>query len=124
MPKTTEADARFETVFFETVLRNNPSDTWTLEILGGLYTREGRIMDGLRVDRRLVRLQPLNPTAHYNLACSLALLKRPTEALRTLRQAVTLGYSDLEFMAEDPDLESLRAHPEFRRLLRGAAKSA
>lgn len=124
MPKTTEADARFETVFFETVLRNNPSDTWVLEILGGLYTREGRIMDGLRVDRRLVRLQPLNPTAHYNLACSLALLKRPADALRTLRQAVTLGYSDLEFMAEDPDLESLRELPEFRRLLRGAAKSA
>ncbi len=124
MPKTTEADARFETVFFETVLRNNPSDTWVLEILGGLYTREGRIMDGLRVDRRLVRLQPLNPTAHYNLACSLALLKRPADALRTLRQAVALGYSDLEFMAEDPDLETLRKLPEFRRLLRGTAKSA
>jgi Flp pilus assembly protein TadD len=117
MPKKIEADATFETGFFESILRHNPSDTAVLELLGGLYTRQGRIADGLRVDRRLVRLQPDNATAHYNLACSLALMKRTAAALRTLRRAVALGYHDLEFMAEDPDLASLRKHPEFRRLL-------
>jgi len=124
MAKTSEADARFETAFYESILRHNPSDAWVLELLGGLYTRQGRITDGLRVDRRIVRLQPRNPTARYNLACSLALLKRPAEALRALREAVALGYRDLEFMAEDPDLASLRTRPEFRRLLRGAPQSA
>jgi Flp pilus assembly protein TadD len=124
MPKKIEADATFETGFFESILRNNPSDITVLELLGGLYTRQGRIMDGLRVDRRLVRLQPDNATAHYNLACSLALTKRTADALRTLRRAVSLGYHDFEFMAEDPDLVSLRKHPEFRRLLVAPKASA
>ncbi len=124
MPKKSEADATFETGFFESILRNNPSDTTVLELLGGLYTRQGRISDGLRVDRKLVRLQPDNATAHYNLACSLALLKRNADALRTLRRAVALGYRDFEFMAEDPDLASLRENPEFRRLLVAPPTSA
>jgi Flp pilus assembly protein TadD len=88
-----------------------------IELLGGLYTKQGRIADGLRMDRRLVKLQPANPTAHYNLACSLALSKRHRDALRTLRHAIQLGYRDLDSMAQDPDLESLKAHPEFESLL-------
>lgn len=124
MPKASETDPAFETQFFESILRNNPSDTTVLELLGGLYTRQGRITDGLRVDRRLVRLQPTNATAHYNLACSLALVKRTADALRSLRRAVSLGYDDYEFMSEDPDLAGLREHPEFRRLLRGSPASA
>ena len=39
------------------------------------------------------------------------------EALETLNLAVDLGYRDLKWMMEDPDLTSLRNHPEFERLL-------
>ncbi len=88
-----------------------------VELLGGLYTRQGRIADGLKMDRKLVRLQPGNPTAHYNLACSLALSRRKNDALRMLRVAVHLGYKDLDWMQEDPDLEALRQHPQFVALL-------
>ena len=55
----------FEIGFFESVLRRNPRDTGVIEILGGLYTKDGRIDDGLKMDRRLVRLLPDNATAHY-----------------------------------------------------------
>ena len=117
MPKKIEADATFETGFFESILRHNPSDTAVLELLGGLYTRQGRIVDGLRVDRRLVRLQPDNATAHYNLACSLALSKRKSAALRSLHHAVALGYRDFDWMSQDPDLEDLKHHPAFLALI-------
>ena len=69
------------------------------------------------MDRRLVRLLPANATAHYNLACSLALSKRRTEALRSLQRAVELGYRDFDWMAQDPDLADLKEHPEFTALL-------
>jgi hypothetical protein len=69
------------------------------------------------MDRRLVRLQPDNATAHYNLACSLALCRRPSSALKSLRHAASLGYSDFVWMAEDPDLRSLRRRPDFQALL-------
>ena len=115
--KLSPSSSAFEIGFFESVLRRNPRYTDVIEILGGLYTKEGRVADGLRMDRRLVRLQPENSTAHYNLACSLALSKRPGDALRSLRDALELGYRDFSWMARDPDLAELQEHPEFVRML-------
>lgn len=114
MHKTTRH--AFEIQFFESILRRNPRDSDVIEILGGLYTKEGRIDEGLRMDRKLVRLKPDNATAHYNLACSLALKKRRAEAMRSLVRAVELGYKDLDWMLQDPDLDALKKHPAFRAL--------
>lgn len=114
---TRQSDHEFEIGFFESVLKRDPAYTEVIEILGGLYTKHGRIADGLRMDRRLVRLLPDNATAHYNLACSLALVKRKADALRALRQAVALGYRDFDWMQQDPDLEGLKNHPAFQALL-------
>ncbi len=118
MPKAKAHDPAFEISFYESVLRRNPGYTAVIEILGGLYTRQGRIADGLKMDRKLVRLQPSNPTAHYNLACSLALSKRKSAALTELKQAVQLGYRDFDWMQQDPDLEPLKNHPGFQELLK------
>jgi tetratricopeptide (TPR) repeat protein len=110
-------DTSFDIAFYESVLRRDPSYAEVAELLGGLYTKTGRIADGLKMDRKLVRLQPDNATAHYNLACSLALSKRPAAALASLTQAVALGYLDAAWMAEDPDLSTVRNRPEFEALL-------
>ena len=118
MPKARSHDPEFEIGFFESVLRRSPSDPAVVEILGGLYTRQGRIADGLKMDRKLVKLQPANPTAYYNLACSLALSKRKSDALAQLKRAVQLGYDDADWMQQDPDLEALKNHPEFQELLK------
>ncbi|TVR49976.1 MAG: hypothetical protein EA425_10935 [Puniceicoccaceae bacterium] len=113
-----ETDHSFEIQFFESLHRRAPKDPEVIEILGGLYTREGRITDGLKMDRKLVRLLPDNPTAHYNLACSLALKKRSADAVRALEKAIELGYNDTEWMLQDPDLHHLHKYPAFQRLLR------
>jgi hypothetical protein len=117
MAKDRNHDPEFEMRFFESVLRRNRAYTEVVEILGGLYTKHGRVADGLKMDRKLVKLQPANATAHYNLACSLALSKRKADALRSLRHAVALGYRDFDWMKQDPDLEELKAHPDFVSLL-------
>ena len=111
------SDSDFETRFFEAVHKRDPQFTDVIEILGGLYTRQGRVADGLKMDRKLVRLEPDNPTAHYNLACSLALSRRKAAALRALERAIALGYSDYDWMMQDPDFEGLKKHPEFQQLL-------
>ena len=110
-------DLEFETRFYESVLRRDRSYVDVIELLGGLYTKQGRVAEGLKMDRRLVRLQPRNATAHYNLACSLALSKRKPDALRSLHRAIELGYTDLEWMQQDPDLAGLKGDLEFERLL-------
>ncbi len=117
MAKTSRHDSQFEIEFFEAVHRRCPGYVDVVGLLGGLYTKAGRIADGLKMDRKLVRLEPENPTAHYNLACSLALCKKRPDALRSLRKALSLGYDDLDWMEQDPDLEILKQDPEFRQLL-------
>ena len=114
-PKSQDVD--YEIRFYEAVLRRDPGYALVVELLGGLYTRQGRIADGLRMDRKLVRLQPANATARYNLACSLALSRRTGDALRALREAVQLGYDDAAWMEQDPDLDALKGHPAFVGLL-------
>jgi hypothetical protein len=113
-----KSDPAFEIGFYESVLRRDPGYTEVIEILGGLYTKTGRIADGLKMDRKLVRLLPKNATAHYNLACSLALSKRKSDALRSLKAAVALGYDDFDWMSQDPDLEDLKNDPAFKGLLK------
>jgi tetratricopeptide (TPR) repeat protein len=117
-------DPAFEIGFFESILRRDPNYTEVVEILGGLYTKMGRIADGLKMDRKLVRLLPTNATAHYNLACSLALSKRPSEALESLQHAIDLGYSDADWMLQDPDLEELKGNPRFQKLLQRLEENA
>ena len=123
MPKKSVHDPEFEISFFESVLSREPSYVAVVELLGGLYTRQGRIAEGLKMDRKLVKLQPQNATAHYNLACSLALSKRKTDALRELQGAVTLGYRDFDWMQHDPDLEALKKHPKFQSLIESLKQS-
>jgi tetratricopeptide (TPR) repeat protein len=110
-------DPEFEMRFFESVLKRDAQYTEVVELLGGLYTKHGRIADGLRMDRKLVKLLPDNATAHYNLACSLALLKRKSDAIKSLRHAVSLGYTDFDWMQQDPDLDGLKQDPAFNALL-------
>lgn len=112
-----EPDLDFEVSFFEGVYARDKSDTRIVELLGHLYTKTGKITEGLRMDRRMVRLQPKNALAHYNLACSLALKKRKKDAVESLKNAVALGYEDLAWMIRDEDLVALRDYPAFIELL-------
>ncbi len=108
----------FEIEFYGDVLRRRTDYVEVLRIMGNLLTVKGRFADGLRIDRRLVELRPDDPLAHYNLACSYALLKRPDQAIRTLRRAIELGYRDFRYIREDRDLDTIRHDPRFRQLLR------
>lgn len=108
----------FELEFFAGILERHPCYIDVLRAHGNNLTLKGRYAEGLQVDKRLIQLRPNDPLAHYNLACSYALLKRPELAIKTLRRAVELGYRDFRYMREDRDLDSIRHDPRFRQLLR------
>ena len=77
----------------------------------------GRYSESLELDREVVACEPEDPTARYNLACSLCLSGDLEGALDELEAALSLGYRDRAFLAEDPDLEALHGHPRFDALL-------
>ena len=104
--------------FFSAILVRRPDYIDVLRVMGNNLTLKGRFAQGLQIDKRLVQLRPSDALAHYNLACSYALLKRPDQALKSLRRAVELGYRDFRYMREDHDLDSIRHDPRFRQLMR------
>jgi tetratricopeptide (TPR) repeat protein len=108
----------FELGFFAGILERHGGYVDVLRAHGNNLTLKGRFADGLEIDKKLIQLRPTDSLAHYNLACSYALLKKPELALKTLRRAVELGYRDFRYMREDRDLESIRHDPRFRQLLR------
>lgn len=108
----------FEIDFFGRVLECHPEYIDVLRVQGNNLTLKGRFAEGLQIDKRLIQLRPQDPLAHYNLACSFALLKRTDLAIKTLRRAIELGYRDFRYMREDHDLDSVRHDPRFRALLK------
>lgn len=108
----------FELEFFGGILEQLPDFVDVLRAHATNLTLKGRYEEGMDIDKRLIRLRPSDYLAHYNLACSYALLKQPDLALKTLRQAVELGYRDFRYMKQDRDLESVRRDPRFKQLLR------
>lgn len=108
----------FEIEFFDGILKRCPDYIDILRVQGNNLTLKGRFAESLQIDKRLIQLRPHDPLAHYNLACSFALLKKTDLALKTLRRAIELGYRDFRYMREDRDLDYIRNDPRFKQLLR------
>jgi tetratricopeptide (TPR) repeat protein len=102
--------------FVEGLVRRDPNYVDALQLLGDHYTQRGRFTEGLHVDERLARLEPGNPLVFYNLACSYSLTDEFDRSILALNQAIELGYRDFKWLAKDPDLKKLRAHPTFQEI--------
>ncbi|HUS59683.1 MAG TPA: hypothetical protein VM141_13640 [Planctomycetota bacterium] len=114
----------WEISFFEGIVEHSPNYVEPLQNLGNLYTVRGLYAKGLEIDKRLVKLRPKDAIVSYNLACSLSLVGELEPALCELRKAIGLGYSDIEYMRKDGDLDNLRNDPRFCELLEIASKQA
>lgn len=107
----------FDIDFFERVLARKPDSIEVLRILAELVSKKGIMERAVELDQALVALLPDDFLARYNLACSFARAGRADDAIDALSRAILLGYDDLEHMESDPDLESIRRHPDFLALL-------
>lgn len=107
---------KVEIGFLEAVRKRCPADWQVVEALGDLYTRVGRLEEGLHADEQLARLRPGEPRVWYNLGCSYALTGQPDCAFEALRKAIEAGYRDFDWMKKDADLKSLRGDPRFAEL--------
>ncbi len=72
---------------------------------------------GIRELQVAVALRPNDSNVLYNAACVYGLFERKREALETIEKAIAAGYSNMDWLARDPDLACLRDDPEFQRLL-------
>ena len=88
---------------------------WYLGAIGLIYT--GDVNTGIEWADRARSIDPENPLLQYNLCAVYAFAGRPDEAVGFMEEAVRLGYSHVESLEADPDLEGVRNHPRFRALI-------
>lgn len=113
---TEENDMAFEIRLCEALLASDPCNIEALNVLGQDYTTNGDYEKGLEIDIRLSRLLPSDPLVHYNLACSYSLLNHIDESITSLSKSIELGYEDINYMLNDPDLENAKRDPRFEKL--------
>jgi tetratricopeptide (TPR) repeat protein len=118
-----DEDLDFQLAFYEGIVRENPDFAEALIVLGEIYTKKGLYEKGLSMDKKLSRLRPDSPIVHYNLACSLSLLRDIAGSFKALKRAIELGYDDFLFMRNDPDLSNLRGDERFGDLMKKARKA-
>src|SRR5216684_2197348 len=97
-------------------LQVNPRDANVLDELGLYYANMGNASQALDFMRRARALSAANIDMIYNQAVVFAISGRAAEALKALREALQKGYS-LEQIKSDPELGTLQALPEFKKLV-------
>jgi len=108
---------QFDLEFYDRILLRNADNVDALRQQVELLAHQGDYRRALVLDRRLVGLVPQDVVARYNLACSLSMVGEIKSALNALDTALELGYCDWAHLEADSDLEPVREHVGFERLL-------
>lgn len=62
-------------------------------------------------------INPKNSVVQYNLMALYSLQNQIDRSLDSLDRCLELGFNNYEALRNDPDLNSVRKHPEFRKIL-------
>jgi TolB-like protein/Flp pilus assembly protein TadD len=95
----------------------NPDDPRAATMCAVALCRLGDRVGGLEWAQRALAIDPEDMGVRYNVACLYALEGAAEKAIECLEQAVRAGFAQLEWIAHDPDLESLRGHPRYQALI-------
>ena len=94
-------------------LLQNPDDSRARMFYAIALAELGRKDQAIAEGAAAVDLSPNDSVMLYNGACLYARLGEKQKAIATLREAIAAGVTNFSWMAHDPDLDSLRAEPDF-----------
>ncbi|MDP1678322.1 MAG: protein kinase [Bacteroidota bacterium] len=78
-----------------------------------------RFEDAKREAAKALELNPSDPLMLYNAACFYSRLNEKKLATKALKDALTTGYENYEWLKRDPDFENIHNEPEYIELLKG-----
>ncbi|MBI1799333.1 MAG: protein kinase [Candidatus Eisenbacteria bacterium] len=105
-------------------VRRHPEDALARVFLGISLIRDGQVEAGIAQTERAITIAPEDGRLRYNAACAFARAGLPDRALIELKEGTRNIPSYIaDWPRHDPDLASLRDHPEFIRLFGSSASS-
>ncbi len=102
--------------------QQSPGQTLERRIYESFVT--GDYAQAVTLIRLHLETSPNDADMLYNLACAYCLMEDFDHAASSLLRAFRAGFTDFEHMRTDPDLEGLRTHPTFRRILDEADRTS
>jgi tetratricopeptide (TPR) repeat protein len=109
--------ARRAVAIAEKVLELKPDETRALYLTATPLVRIGRMDDAVSWVERALFIEPDDPSVLYNVACFYAQTGEIDKALDCLEKARLPGMANKSWVANDADLDPLRDHPRFHRIL-------
>jgi adenylate cyclase len=79
--------------------------------------RLGQPEEGLKWAEKALEIDPDDAGVRYNVACLYSLEGKVEAAIGCLEEALEGGFQNKGWFQNDPDLDPLRGHPRFQRLL-------
>jgi tetratricopeptide (TPR) repeat protein len=81
------------------------------------YAKALDILEELRRNPGVARLESERISVLYNLACAYSRLGKRDAAIDYLEQAEAAGFDKYAIVLKDPDFDAIRSAPEFHRLV-------
>jgi tetratricopeptide (TPR) repeat protein len=101
---------------FERHLKLNPDDLYHASTFASVLYWIGENAAALTETLRLLKTG-IDGQPRYNLCCLLCDLGEKTLAIDALRSSIDGGYSDIETILNDPDLDPIRSDPAFTEIV-------
>jgi len=118
-PAKAEAARRSGVRLAERHLELNPDDTRAMYMAANGLAALGDRERARALAQRALDLRPDDPMLLYNVGCVFSLLDLPDRAIECLERASASGLKQRGWYEHDSNLDPLRKHPRFLRLLRG-----
>ncbi|MEM2956663.1 MAG: tetratricopeptide repeat protein [Candidatus Pacearchaeota archaeon] len=80
------------------------------------YMHQRKFNKALDDLKKAEEINPNNPTVHYNFVALYSIQNQLDRSLDSLDRALELGFNNYDALRNDPDLNNVRRHPEFRKI--------
>jgi hypothetical protein len=102
---------------FRKLTEIDPQNARAWHMAGYCLHADRKLDEALQFHHKATEFPATRPAATYNVACVHALKGEKDKAFDWLAKAADAGFGDLDLLATDPDLDSLRADPRWEKFV-------
>ena len=103
---------------FPNYLKKNPYDGRTRTYYAKVLFYMGKLEEAKKEENKALHLNPDDPLMLYNAACFYSLIGEKALALNCLKNSISLGFANYDWIKIDSDLNSIRNETEFTEIIK------